>query len=162
MMAIVVSDTSPIRALHHLGLTKLLEQLYGRVYVPGAVAEELRRAGLHFASFEVANYPFLTLASPKDEARVRELERKLDRGEAAAIVLALECGAEVVLIDELTGRAAAREHGLKVIGVLGVLSQAKEHGWVPALRPLIERLQSELGFHLAPDLVSAVLRNVGE
>lgn len=161
-MSIVVSDTSPIRALHHVGLTKLLERLYGRVYVPGAVAEELRRAGPRFASFDVANYPFLIVESPQDERRVRELEGKLDRGEAAAIVLALERAADVVLIDELAGRAVARELGLKVIGVLGVLSQAKERGWVPSLRLLIERLQSELGFHLAPDLVSMVLRNVGE
>ena len=115
-----------------------------------------------FASFEVADYPFLIVASPQNEVRVRDLERRLDRGEAAAIVLALERAADVVLIDELAGRAVVRELGLKVIGVLGVLSQAKEHGWVQALRPLIERLRSELGFHLAPDLVSAVLRNVGE
>src|SRR5205807_1787553 len=115
-MAIVVSDTSPVRALHHLGLTKLLEQLYRQVYVPGAVAEELRRAGPHFATFEVADFPFLIVASPQDQGRVRELERKLDRGEAAAIVLALERKAEVVLIDELAGRAVARGLGLKVIG----------------------------------------------
>lgn len=47
-MAVVVSDTSPIRALGHLGLIDLLRELYGEVLLPPAVDAELRNpaAGL--------------------------------------------------------------------------------------------------------------------
>ena len=55
-MAIVVSDTSPIRALNHLGLVAILKQIYGRVLVPGfylaskLVADVLREAGEELTS----------------------------------------------------------------------------------------------------------------
>jgi uncharacterized protein len=50
----------------------------------------------------------------------------LDPGEAAAISLALAIQAELVLIDEQDGRAAARQLGLAVSGSLGALIDAKK------------------------------------
>ena len=46
-MSVVVSDTSPIRALKHLKLTSLLTQLFGEVLVPPGVADELRNPSLY-------------------------------------------------------------------------------------------------------------------
>jgi hypothetical protein len=46
---------------------------------------------------------------------------QLDSGEQEAITLALELQADALLIDELKGRKAAKQHGLKIVGVLGVL-----------------------------------------
>jgi len=40
-MLVVVSDTSPIRALAHLGLLDLLQRLFDRIAIPPAVASEL-------------------------------------------------------------------------------------------------------------------------
>jgi predicted nucleic acid-binding protein len=44
-VAVVVSDTSPIRCLDHLGLLEILPSLFGEVLIPPAVAEELREPG---------------------------------------------------------------------------------------------------------------------
>ena len=44
-MPIVVSDTSPIRALAHVGHLDLLGAIYGEVLIPPAVADELQDAG---------------------------------------------------------------------------------------------------------------------
>lgn len=161
-MAIVVSDTSPIRALNHLGILDVLGRLHGRAYVPTEVADELRKATRRFAPFDPSDIPFLTVLSPIDQPKVIQLEKRLDRGEAAALVLAIEQKADLVLIDERLGRQVAREMGLSVIGVLGVLLQAKKCSLVMDLRPLIERLQRELDFYLAPAVVPEILKRAGE
>jgi len=93
---------------------------------------------------------------------VTELEATLDPGEAAALVLALEKSADFVLMDEAAGRKAAGQLGLTVIGVLGILLQAKRRTIIPTIRPLILRLQSELGFRLSPQVVAQVPKSAGE
>ena len=42
---IIVSDTSPLNGLAIVGYLSLLQQLYGRVLIPAAVMNELRRGG---------------------------------------------------------------------------------------------------------------------
>jgi predicted nucleic acid-binding protein len=49
-----------------------------------------------------------------------------------------------------------------VIGVFGVLLQAKQAALVPVVRPLIDRLVRELGFFASKDLLADVLRQAGE
>ena len=49
----------------------------------------------------------------------------LDPGEAEAIALAVEIGADRILMDEKRGRQIALHHSVKPVGVLGVLLRAK-------------------------------------
>jgi uncharacterized protein len=161
-VSIVVSDTSPIRALQHLGIIWVLGTLYGTVYLPDLVAVELRRANQLCPSLEPADFPFLKIRTPKDQARVKVVRATLDDGEAAALVLAIEMAADFILMDERRGRMVAVQMGLKPVGVLAVLAEAKEKTLLGAVRPLIERLQRELQFRLAPQVISSVLRRVQE
>ncbi|MEM6795614.1 MAG: DUF3368 domain-containing protein [Acidobacteriota bacterium] len=85
----------------------------------------------------------------------------LDEGEASVIQLALESGITTVCIDERRGRRAAASVGLQVVGTLGLLLRAKRLGSLPALRPVIARLQSA-GYWYASDLVSKILEAAGE
>ena len=48
-----------------------------------------------------------------------------------------------------------------LIGTLGLLLHAREDGFIPALRPLIERLQAT-GYYMSNDLVAGVLASLGE
>ena len=50
---------------------------------------------------------------------------------------------------------------MKVIGTLGIVLAAKRRPWIPATRPVVERLL-EQGLYLASDLVTAALQEVGE
>src|SRR3954469_23906468 len=137
-MAIVVSDTSPIRALHQLGQLSLLEMLFGEVLVPPAVAAELAAPRRAFPPIDVTTIGCLRLRAPQDQSRVASLLQKLDPGESEAIALALELGADL-LIDEATGRSEARRLGIQPVGVLAVLVRGKQAGAVTAVMPLVER-----------------------
>lgn len=72
---IVVSDTSPIRALAFLDQLTVLEQLFGKVVVPPAVAEELRspaRLALSESPPDVSRFPFIEIRTPANQDRAGE------------------------------------------------------------------------------------------
>jgi predicted nucleic acid-binding protein len=158
----VVSDTSPIRALHHLGLTSLLQRFYGEVLIPPAVAEELRDPAAALSPLDWSSIPGVRLQAPGDSTRVQHLLQTLDRGESEAIALALEVQATALLIDEREGRAVAASLGLMPVGVLGMLIQAKQEGLVPTVRPLINELRSGISFRISPALFAEITRLAGE
>lgn len=81
---LVVSDTSPVTSLLQIGHGDLLPRLFERVLIPPAVEAELLR-------FHTSLPGFLKAAAIRDAAAADALvARKLDRGEAEAIVLARE------------------------------------------------------------------------
>src|SRR5438094_4417938 len=53
---------------------------------------------------------------------------QLDPGESAAIALATEMRADLLLVDEEKGRSTARQLGLRTAGILAVLLDAKTEG----------------------------------
>ena len=63
-MSIVVSDTSPIRALAHLDLLGILPELFGEVLVPSAVASELQSDNLWISSIDVTQVAGLRIVDP--------------------------------------------------------------------------------------------------
>jgi predicted nucleic acid-binding protein len=161
-LIVVVSDTSPIRALAHLDLLGLLPGLFDRVFVPPAVALELRSPRRDLPPVEIEALDFAEVREPVDQQRVAGLGRTLDPGESEALALALELGVEAILIDEAAGRATARQLGLSPIGVLGLLVRGKQRGLVASIRPLLDRLQGDLGFFMSETLRIEVLRLAGE
>jgi len=161
-LPVIVSDTSPIRALSHLGRIDLLRDLFGTVLVPPAVDEELRNPPTGLALVDVRQMGFISVRAPRDGVRVTELLRTLDPGESEALALALELGISVILIDESAGRAMALRLGLLPVGVLGTLVRAKQRGLIESVGPLIERIQGEIGFFVSQTLRTEILRRAGE
>ena len=86
---------------------------------------------------------WVTVMSAQGTERA-ELE-SLDAGETAAILLALEVGADVLLMDEKKGTRAARVLGLSVTRTLGVLRDAERAGLVDAVAAY-HRLREETSF----------------
>lgn len=156
-MGVVVSDTSPLRALHHLQLLYLISELYQQVLIPPAVQEELVRPRRRFPAIEISQIPGAVVQAPEAVADVIELKNHLQAGEAEAIVLAKELGAEL-LIDEKAGRTIARERGLRITGTVGLLVECRRRRLIPAVVPLLERLRSELGFYLSDELIREAAR----
>jgi len=157
---VIVSDTSPVTSLIQIGQLELLNAIFGQVVIPTAVYEELCRVPGQQIVIDQQNWLFIDHA--QDSKHVKTLEIDLDPGEAEAIVLALELKADYLVIDELKGRNKAEEIGLKIIGSLGVLLQAKQLGLIPAVKPLIDNLIQKAEFRVHPALYQQVLKIAGE
>jgi predicted nucleic acid-binding protein len=68
----------------------------------------------------------------------------------------------MLLVDEIDGRAAAAAAGVPFVGVPGVLARAKREGFIDQVRPLLDRLRSELRFRIAQKLYEQFLGALGE
>jgi len=91
----------------------LLETLFETIRIPGSVYDEVvkdakRRPG----SLEVGQASWVVTQSPSDRIKVDYLRADLDVGEAEALVLAEELGADWILLDEIKARLAADLLGL--------------------------------------------------
>ncbi len=156
---IVVSDTSPLTYLYQIQRFALLQSLYGEVVIPPAVERELKaRTHLH----EGLEWALLRVVEPKSSEMVTLLSESLDLGESEAIVLATEINADLLLIDEVDGREAARKLGLRFTGLLGVLLEAKERGFVASMSVELDRLVKATTFRIHPEVRQRVLRLAGE
>lgn len=160
---IVVSDTSSLLALTKIQMPHLLPSLFGKVLIPPAVAEELKKSHLSKQEIElVFAAEWLTIAAPVNKSDVIKLLTDLDKGESEAIVLATEMNADYLLVDEKSARKIAKERGLKIMGVLGILSRAKEKHLVSELKPLLNKLISDAEFWIDDTLYQRILKNVNE
>jgi predicted nucleic acid-binding protein len=162
MMPVVVSDTSPLRVLAHLDRLDILTRLFGTVYVPPSVVAELSVATSGVPALSIDRIPGARVQAPTDLPRVRDLRERLGAGESEAIVLALELRADFVLIDESRGRAISERLGLTPLGALGLLVRAKHAGLLPAVAPLIQRLEAGLEFRVSAALRQKILTQAGE
>lgn len=157
---IIVSDTSVITNLIQIDRLILLQQLFQAVIIPAHVFKELAKAPDHFGLIKEIDWISTKEISDKD--RLEELMETLDQGEAEAILLALELKADALLIDEKKGRKIAQEYGILIIGLLGVLIEAKKQGFVSEIKPLLDRLVFEVGFRISPQLYQSILDTANE
>ena len=159
---IVVSDTSAITSLAAVDYLFLLHELYGRVIISEAVYRELFGPPVSVGTEEAASYSWIETKSVTDSKTNRLLavsfQNNLDEGESEAILLALELSADLILMDERLGRSVAKQVGLKVTGVIGILLEAKEKKLIDEVRPILNSLRTEAGFRIAKSLYEQTLR----
>ncbi len=155
---IVVSNTSPLTNLAAIGHFDLLGRLYGVVHIADGVWEELNFENKRWpGSLEVEQAEWIERHKVRDRALVEALRSDLDRGESETIALALELASDLVLMDEKEGRHTAQRLGVRTLGVVGVLLDAKTVGHVDAVRPLLEALRTKAGFYMSAGLVQHAL-----
>jgi predicted nucleic acid-binding protein len=129
---IVVSDTSPITNLAAVNQLTLLHQLYGTIIIPQAVYDEMASLGYALRGYavpgtiEIMTLSWIETRPVTQQNQVNQLLNKLDRGESEGIILALELGADILILDERKGRKVAQSLGLNITGILGVLLEAKQ------------------------------------
>jgi len=159
----VVSNASPLINLARIGKLDLLRQLYGELFIPEAVWQEVVTDGVgQPGAAEVKTATWIKVQSVTNTLLVRALRQELDAGEAEAIVLALEMESELLLMDERLGREVARHLGLRYIGLIGVLIEAKHKGVLSAVRHHLDELRDVAGFRIRDALYVRVLQDEGE
>lgn len=111
---------------------------------------------------EVAAADWIERHTVQNLALVTTLTRDLGRGEAESIPLALELDANLVLLDEKEGRRAAQRLGLYVVGIVGILLEAKSDGTVDEVRPHLDGLRQMARIYLSESLYQHTLAMAGE
>ena len=132
----IVSNSSPLIALAKIEKLDILEY---DIVIPKAVFNETTEPEKEYMK-ELYEWGKDKVVEVKNRKAVEYLELIVGEGEAETIVLSEELNADAVLIDDLKARKIARFRGLRVIGTIGVLLDAKERGRIHEVKPLLEEL----------------------
>lgn len=145
----VVADSTCLIGLERVGKIDILPALFAPIIIPPEVERE----------FDLV-YRWLQIEKLKSGSMVAALQLVVDAGEAEAIALA---SAEncLLITDDKQARSTAKRLGVKVIGTIGVLLRAKQHGIIPAIKPILDDLASN-NFYASKGLCEEALRLAGE
>lgn len=157
---IVISDTSPISYLFKINQLELLKLLFGSVIIPVAVYDELLQVEEQ-ASWLNNKPDWMIVKSASNHALVETFRKVLDKGESEAIALATELHADALLIDEAKGRFVAKQEGIQVTGVMGILLEAKHQNLITSIKPLLEILIQN-HFRISDTVYTAILKSANE
>lgn len=153
----IISNASPIINLARIGHLALLQQLYGQIVIPSAVWQEVVIGGSgRPGAADVESATWITCENVANTGLVRALRQDLDAGEAEAIALALETEADLLLMDERIGRETAHHLGLRHIGLVGILVEAKRRRILTAVSPVLIALREQAGFRLDDALYARI------
>jgi hypothetical protein len=158
---IVVSDTSPLLSLALIGQLELLRELYGAITIPEAVRSEIMSTGQRGAR-EFSQAGWISTRPIEPGVVLKLLLREVDRGEAAAIGLALELKADLLLVDERRARQLAAYLEIDVAGLLDVLLAAKQRQLITSVKPVLDDLIARARFRLSRKLYQRTLLSAGE
>lgn len=152
---VVVADTSPVNYLILIGHVAVLPVLFGKVILPAVVRDELARPK---APLMVRDW----IANPPEWLEVRPAAQggdlalaDLDDGERAAILLAMELHADLLLIDERRAAKTARSRGFRVAGTLAILGMAARRDLL-SLADAVDLLK-RTNFHYSQEILDQFL-----
>ncbi len=146
---IVVSDTTAITNLWQIQRLEILQSLYEEIIIPKAVWEELSE--ISEQSAYLVQQDWIVVQEPQDAHLIVQ-----------AIALSVELEADFLIIDERAGRNKAKSLNIKIIGLLGILLEAKKQGILLTVKDILEELEDKTSFFINPKLYQEVLRLAGE
>ena len=153
----VVSDTSSLCYLILIEETQILPELFTEIFIPPAVRDELAHPDApRMVQDWIASPPvWLSVGSVPAGSPDQEIQR-LDPGERESILLAEQINTDLLLLDDWKARERARDRGLPMTGLIGLLDKAIEKGLIdPAA--VVERLRATT-FRISDRLLATLLR----
>ncbi len=152
----IIGDSSALVAMATMDRLNLLEKIFGKIYVPQAVYDEIT---ISYKAQSVKLKEFLADKVVSVELDISKMG--LGQGELEAIALYKNMDADFLLIDDRRAKRFAKLNSVNVIGSLGVMILAKDGGFVESIRDDLEKLV-ESSLFIFQSLVDRVLREVGE
>jgi predicted nucleic acid-binding protein len=145
---VIVFDSSPWIFLSKLGLIERAIGLFSEVFLSSSVGKEvLSRRDEASAELERLQLKGkVKVVSAKSSRLVRALGRRLGKGEAEAIALALEKDVDFVILDDHVARTEAMHLGLEVKGTLAIIRRLMEQGKLEMDLSELYRHLKEMGF----------------
>jgi predicted nucleic acid-binding protein len=154
-VTVVVADTGPPHYLVLIGAVLILPELFGEVFVPEMVRNELQHTRTPQAVRDwLATQPPWLKVMPTPEIASLPLP-KLGDGERTAIALAGSLRADLILMDDRAATALALQEGFAVTGTLGVLIRAARRDLID-LGEALTRLKAT-NFRYRPETLDALL-----
>jgi predicted nucleic acid-binding protein len=161
MAEVCVVNASPLIFLSRGGHLPLLRSVAAQLWVPRAVAEELRVRGADdVTTSQLSSCSWLAIRETVDIPPTI-MQWGLGPGESAVLAEVLGLPGSRAVIDDLAGRKCAASLGIPVIGTLGIVLRARRQGIIPAARPVVEDLLRG-GMFLSRSLLDRALALVGE
>ena len=157
-MADTVSNTSPLIYLHRLRRLELLPCLFGKIIVPVQVDQELDRGRARGRDVpDLRAQPWIEIRKASADHDYAEL----GPGESGALDLARALPDAIVILDDGAARAWAARLGIRCVGTVGILIEAKRQGHIDQVAPNLDCL-AKLGFRMGSALCQRALVECGE
>lgn len=146
MDKLIISDTSCLIALSKINQLEVLRSLYNQIIITKEVLLE----------FGAPIPDWILVYEVKNIQQQTELEKRLDKGEASSIALALELENTTLIIDEIKGRKIAQSLNIDIIGTIGVIMLAEKRGLIRDVFETLFRLVNN-GFRLSDKLIDSII-----
>jgi predicted nucleic acid-binding protein len=147
----LIPDTSCLILLSKISAFEVLEGFNRQILVTPEIVIE----------FGQALPPGTIVKEPVNQVYQRYFEKKVDKGEASAIVLAIETPKSLLIVDDLKARLIADDLGIQYSGTLGLILRAKQEGIIPGVRPLITKIRGT-NFRFSESLLNAIIQMANE
>ena len=156
-----VVNASPLIFLAAIDALQLLPRLVDQVLLPEAVLGEVLAKTEPRLSLQILSSTAWVRIEPDVAVPEEVASWDLGAGETQVLAFGRSRGGVELVLDDRQARRCAESLGLPTTGTLGLILRAKWRGFIPAARPLVERL-IEHRLYVAHDLVEAALAEVGE
>lgn len=157
----VIVNTTPLVLLGNVGKLDLFKSLYKQIIIPHAVYEEVIKVDDQASQIVRSRPEWLLIENAPSLENQPLFKAKLHAGEIEVISLALNQQNTIVVLDDKAARQTAKYLGLTVTGTLGLLLRAKERGYIPEIKPIINEFNRN-GFRVNSSIIDEVLRLAGE
>jgi len=158
----VVIDSSPLIGLALVGGLAWLPTLFGPVFLPESVKQEVLPDKSAQGEQAIAHAIAKGWVTVRPHPISPQLDIDLDAGETDCINIGLSEPDRVLLImDERAGLAVAKEKGLRVIGTAAIIGLTKKQGLIPSARAVFEVLHQS-DFRISAAVINQILVSVGE
>jgi len=155
---LVIADSGPIFSLALIDKLEILNELFDDIRIPTAVWTEITIDKSKSDYQKLYNF-FKDKIS--QITGLNELAFVMDYGESESLILYKELQANFLLIDDKKARQIAETLDVHCIGIIGLLSTAKDKGFIGPLKPFFETFLKNNRYY-SIDMLNAVLIAQGE